>query len=287
MSASSNPEQPRTGAVLIIPAHNESEHIGHIVQNALQLVSSGVLDDFVVVDDHSTDATAETALGLGAKVIPQYVSPNPGKGEAFLSGLLWAKNKGARYVVTIDADLDVDSFLSAAHIHAVLAPLNGPDAVDMSILPCKERRSSENFGWMQNPISGQRAIRIDALNFLFSPPVRSGEFSLSNSSPALRFRQFISGYALEVGLNRRLPSAVYISDKSLDLLIFKLPYRHDMGLAKDNSQDHQVRRAQLISGERNGLFIDALRTWANQRKMNGKQSPPISSFFPGQKLILP
>jgi len=55
---------------LVIPARNEEEAIGQVVQSVLSQV-----DGVVVADNGSTDATAELARLAGAKVVSV---PEPG-----------------------------------------------------------------------------------------------------------------------------------------------------------------------------------------------------------------
>jgi len=59
---------------LVIPARNEEEAIGQVVQSVLSQV-----DGVVVADNGSTDATAELARLAGAKVVSV---PEPGYGRA-------------------------------------------------------------------------------------------------------------------------------------------------------------------------------------------------------------
>ena len=57
----------RPAVAVIIPARNEEEQIEQAVRSILGHLRSG--DEVVVVDDHSTDATAERAIAAGARVI--------------------------------------------------------------------------------------------------------------------------------------------------------------------------------------------------------------------------
>ena len=68
--------------ILISPAYNEKKTVGIIVESGLELVKCGQIHDFVLVDDGSTDGTAQIALNMGAKVIS--MGKNSGKGAAFL-----------------------------------------------------------------------------------------------------------------------------------------------------------------------------------------------------------
>ena len=81
---------------VLIPAYNESAHIGQVVTDARKYLP------VLVVDDGSTDSTAETAVNCGAQVIRQV--PNQGKGTALRAGFLSCIQQGFEAVITIDAD---------------------------------------------------------------------------------------------------------------------------------------------------------------------------------------
>ena len=66
--------------VAIIPALNEEAAIGGVVHE----LRSSVLDEIIVVDNGSTDRTAEVALAAGAHVVHQ---PERGYGAACIAGV--------------------------------------------------------------------------------------------------------------------------------------------------------------------------------------------------------
>ncbi len=83
--------------VAIVPAYNEERFVGSVVLRIRRYV-----DHVVVVDDGSTDATAEIAEAAGAIVVRH--SQNRGKGCALNSGFRKARELGATIAVTLDAD---------------------------------------------------------------------------------------------------------------------------------------------------------------------------------------
>ncbi len=81
----------------IIPAHNEEKNIAAIVKKARKHI-----DNIIVVDDGSKDKTKELAEKAGAIVLTHIV--NLGKGAALKTGCDFAFEKGAEYIVALDAD---------------------------------------------------------------------------------------------------------------------------------------------------------------------------------------
>jgi glycosyltransferase involved in cell wall biosynthesis len=82
--------------VTLIPAFQEGQRIGAVVERARRHLP------VVVVDDGSTDDTAARAEAAGATVLIQV--PNAGKGAALRAGFRHALGIGAEAVVTLDAD---------------------------------------------------------------------------------------------------------------------------------------------------------------------------------------
>lgn len=82
---------------LVIPALNEEEVIGEVVRS----VPRTLVNEIIVVDNGSTDGTAQAAKSSGAIVVSQ---PNRGYGRACRAGFNAAVNAGADIVVFIDGD---------------------------------------------------------------------------------------------------------------------------------------------------------------------------------------
>lgn len=82
---------------VVIPAFNEAEVIGTVVEG---LIARGF--GVIVVDDASTDATAERARSAGAITIRHLI--NRGQGAALQTGILRALRSRADFIVTFDAD---------------------------------------------------------------------------------------------------------------------------------------------------------------------------------------
>ena len=87
--------------VFFMPAHNEEESVGACVQRTPATVLGHPVQ-VLVVDDGSTDTTAERARAAGAEVVS--LPENRGLGAAVRVGLATAVDRGAAAVAFCDAD---------------------------------------------------------------------------------------------------------------------------------------------------------------------------------------
>jgi hypothetical protein len=102
-----------TGTVsCLIPAWNEAARIGAVLRAA---VGHPLLAEVIVIDDASSDGTAQLAEHCGARVLRQPV--NGGKSAAIARGLAEARGD---FILMLDADL---VGLTPADIAAMLAPV--------------------------------------------------------------------------------------------------------------------------------------------------------------------
>jgi hypothetical protein len=108
--------------LIVIPAYNEQNSIGAVVQNIHNHVTDA---DILVVNDGSRDRTARRAKESGAMVIN--LPYNMGIGSAVQSGFLFAKEKGYHFAVQVDGD----GQHPASAISQLLAALD--NGVDMAI----------------------------------------------------------------------------------------------------------------------------------------------------------
>ena len=86
---------------LLLPAYNESSTIGRIIQEASLFVGH-----IVVIDDGSSDNSAEVAEGHGAVVLKH--TQNRGKGRALRTGFDYALQNGYKLIATMDSDMQHD-----------------------------------------------------------------------------------------------------------------------------------------------------------------------------------
>ncbi len=96
---------------VVLPARNEEQTVGSIVDTLHRrlVVDESVIDELLVIDDGSTDATAAVAAEAGAKVIEaSSVLPthgSGGKGEA-----LWKSLRASTGDVVVWCDADIRNF---------------------------------------------------------------------------------------------------------------------------------------------------------------------------------
>lgn len=166
---------------LIIPAYNEAERIGRILETVA--LARGI-DETIVVDDGSSDGTAGIAERHGAIVVRH--GKNQGKTEAMRSG---AQRANGDTLCFLDADLE------------------GLDAVDIERLIGRDRGSEEltimyrggesGFFKMAFPaepmVGGERCMRKeDFLRITNGNPVQGFEFEIACNAYFLRRHPGIS-----------------------------------------------------------------------------------------------
>ena len=153
------------GVAAIVPARDEAARISETVR-ALSDIAD--ITETIVVDDASTDGTADRARAAGALVIR--LPARRGKGGALRAGL---ERTTAEILVFIDGDLGA----TAEVARVLLAPIVAGDA-DMTIAAPSPGKPS-GFGVVEGlsragiraltghrfarPLSGQRALRRDVV----------------------------------------------------------------------------------------------------------------------------
>lgn len=181
--------------IALVPAYNEAAKIGPV----LARTPRDIVDLLLIIDDGSTDATAEIARAGGAEVLS--LDRVMGVGYALRKGLEYAKTHGFD-VAVIMAGNNKDN---PAEIHRLLDPIchDGQDLVIGSRflpgghyggdMPLYRKLATRLHPWLMSRFIGKRltettngfrAIRIACL-----------------SDPRINLRQqWLDGYALEVYL---------------------------------------------------------------------------------------
>jgi glycosyltransferase involved in cell wall biosynthesis len=154
--------------IAIVPAHDEATRIAPVIH---ALLASRQFTRVLVVDDGSTDGTAEVARAAGAQVLR--LSPNGGKGSAMLAGL---RSTNEPIVAFFDADL---VGLRPDHVRALVEPVvSGRAGMTVGL----RDHGKWNLAQMAlPPITGERVVLR----------------SLLDRVPA----SFWSGFRIEAGIN--------------------------------------------------------------------------------------
>lgn len=124
---------------VVIPCFNEEEGIGHVLRHMPDYV-----DETIVVDNNSTDRTAEVAAALGARVI---FEPRKGYGSAYQAGLPAATGD---VIATVDGDGTYPSKSIAPLIDHLLD--RELDFISASRFPLRDRRAMRYRNMLGNMV---------------------------------------------------------------------------------------------------------------------------------------
>lgn len=142
------PQRPSKVISAIVPAFNESETVADVVR-ALEEHAS--IDEVIVVDDGSTDATAERVRATSARLVS--FPSNQGKAAAMAKGVELARNETIFFV---DADL---RGLTAEVIDSLINPVVSGE-FDMFVAIRDRRQSLLNKIVYFSPIlGGERVLK--------------------------------------------------------------------------------------------------------------------------------
>ena len=151
---------------VVIPCLNEEQGIVEVLSRMPPFV-----DEVLVVDNDSTDRTAEMAQRHGARVIHEKVR---GYGRAYKAGLLEAKGD---ILVTLDGDhsypVDAISYLLEVFLHSHVRFLSA------SRFPLKNREAMSFKHWLGNKVL---SIVMSILFFRWVQDSQSGMWVFERSS---------------------------------------------------------------------------------------------------------
>jgi glycosyltransferase involved in cell wall biosynthesis len=108
--------------VVTIPAQNEQATIGNVIAGIPRKIAGIHEVEIIVVNDGSTDATADAAAQAGALVVTLH--NRPGLGKVFKTGLERAMRRGADIIVNIDGD----GQFNPTDIEALIRPVLSDEA---------------------------------------------------------------------------------------------------------------------------------------------------------------
>jgi len=134
----------------IIPAYNEAPRLMQVLKVIARVQ---FIDEILVVDDGSRDATARIPSRLAIDVLRH--TRNKGKGAALVNGI--RKKCESDIYLFLDADLIQ---LREEHLLALVKPIVQNPSIDMTVGVFKGGRSSSDLAQKLCPIlNGQRAVR--------------------------------------------------------------------------------------------------------------------------------
>jgi dolichol-phosphate mannosyltransferase len=142
---------------IVIPAYNEERFIGRLLQKiqAVDLDALGIDKQIIVVDDCSTDRTADIASSVPGVTVRR-MPVNAGKGSAVRAGIELATGQ---YLIIQDADLEYDPNDYAAMLEALISGRG--DVVYGSRYLGRGRHANQSLA----AYAGGRSLSIAALLF--------------------------------------------------------------------------------------------------------------------------
>jgi glucosyl-3-phosphoglycerate synthase len=181
-----------------LPARNEEATVGRIVEVLVRdAVEPGLVDELVVIDDHSVDATAQVARDAGARVVDAgSVLPEFGRGHG-KGEVLWKSLHVTHGDLLLWCDADLSDF-SAHLVTGLLGPLLCEPDVEL-VKGFYHRPEADGVGGgrvtelVARPLL---SLLFPALAGLYQP--LSGEYGGRRS--VLERLPFVQGYGVEVGI---------------------------------------------------------------------------------------
>ncbi|WP_242102705.1 MULTISPECIES: glycosyltransferase family 2 protein [unclassified Lysobacter] len=176
--------------IIQIPCLNESETLAITLDTLPREVDGFNAVEWLVIDDGSTDNTAQLAKELGVDHVIRH-PVNRGLATAFMSGLDACLSLGADVIVNTDADNQYES----ADIPRLVAPIIEGKA-DM-VIGARPIDDTEHFSWLKKKLQrlGSWAVRIASKTDVADAP--SGFRAISRDA-ALRINVFnVYTYTLE------------------------------------------------------------------------------------------
>jgi dolichyl-phosphate beta-glucosyltransferase len=246
---------------VIVPAYEEADRIGQTIRRLATGLAEVAADgglEIVVVDDGSSDATADAALAAGADQV--VVQPhNRGKGAAVRAGVLAARG---RTVAFTDADLAY----GPDQVLRVLAAVE--DGWDVAI---GDRRHPDTRTLV--PPSRLRKIGSRAINWL-GYAVLLGSYRDTQSG----LKAFRSDVARFVFARARVDGFAF------DVELLHLVERHQLSLVEvpvevTNSSRSTVRAARDALRQAGDLF--RIRHWAAEGAYEAEDDLPPTAPAPG------
>ncbi|MEU9763847.1 glucosyl-3-phosphoglycerate synthase [Streptomyces sp. NPDC047985] len=271
-------KDPRRGSVsVVLPALNEEATVGGIVTTIRRelMEKSRLVDELVVIDSGSTDATAKVAGEAGARVVHRddilpRIPAVPGKGEVLWRSLLVTRGD---IVCFVDADLRE---FSADFVSGIVGPL----LTDPEVCFVKAMYDRPFGDGPTGPALGGASGQGGRVTELVARPL------LNLHWPRLAgFVQPLGGeYAARRSLLEQLPFPVGYGVE-LGLLVDAL---HTVGLDALAQVDVGVRRHRHQDGQALGRMAAAIYRTAQLRLSRGHLvRPSLTQFERGKNGFVP
>ncbi len=182
-----------------IPAHDEAATVGWVVYRLRRFLVDrlGLVDEVIVIDDHSTDDTARVAAAEGARVVsaadvlPEIAGAS-GKGEA-----LWRSLHVARGDIVLWCDADIAD-IGSRFVIGLLGPLLTDPEISFVKGFYERPRNGEVGGGRTTELMARPVIAtlFPHLSSIVQP--LSGEFG--GRRQLLEQLPFVRGYGVDIGL---------------------------------------------------------------------------------------
>jgi len=190
--------------IIQIPCLNEAATLGAALATLPRAVEGFEAVEWLVVDDGSTDGTAELARKLGVDHVIRH-PVNRGLATAFMTGIDAALQHGADVIVNTDADNQYE----AADIPLLVRPILEHRA-DM-VIGVRPIAQTEHFSWIKKKLQrfGSWAVRIASKTDVADAP--SG-FRAMTRETAMRLNVFNAyTYTLETIIQAGLSNLAVVS----------------------------------------------------------------------------
>lgn len=149
MHSTTNPEP---SFCVTMPAYQEERNVAGVVRRTLRIATH-----VVVIDDGSSDRTAEKAAAAGAKILRH--AQNKGKGAALHTGFRHARDHGFEFLITMDADGqhapdDISRFIET-YMRTSLPVLIGNRMDNPATMPLIRRWTNRFMSWYLSRVMKQ------------------------------------------------------------------------------------------------------------------------------------
>ncbi|WP_371665565.1 glucosyl-3-phosphoglycerate synthase [Streptomyces sp. NBC_01241] len=262
-------KEPGRGSVsVVLPALNEEATVGAIVTTIRRELMEKVqlVDELVVIDSGSTDATAKVAREAGARVVHRddilpRIPAVPGKGEVLWRSLLVT---GGDIVCFVDADLKE---FSADFVSGIVGPLlTDPDVRFVKAMYDRPLGDTAGQGGRVTELVARPLLNLHWPQLAGFVQPLGGEYAVRRS--LLEQMPFPVGYGVELGL-------------LVDAL-------HTVGLDALAQVDVGVRKHRHQDGQALGRMAAAIYRTAQLRLSRGHLvRPSLTQFERGEDGFVP